>query len=181
MINTIKKHLKIKGRVQTFTFSKDKVRNEGDKFMGELPGVYWLMKGKTVVYIGTSGKVMNRLKSHMGNSSKIDWDISNFVIVEDRTIRRDLEYALIRTIPTKYNNPKSVKGTKDTEKYFYYKMSDYRSTIRLINDFKEMGLSGNFITLYEKLPLYESLVKMSYEEWLVEYNKKLNGEPHRLI
>jgi hypothetical protein len=60
-------------------------------------------------------------------------------------------------------------------------MSDYRSTIRLINDFKEMGLTGNLSTLSEKLPLYESLIKMSYEEWLVEYNKKLNGEPHRLI
>ena len=50
-----------------------------------------------------------------------------------------------------------------------------------MDDFKEMGLTGNLSTLSEKLPLYESLIKMSYEEWLVEYNKKLNGEPHRLI
>jgi hypothetical protein len=46
MNTTIKKHLKIKGKVQTFIFSKDKVRIEGDKFMGELPGVYWLMEDK---------------------------------------------------------------------------------------------------------------------------------------
>lgn len=181
MINTIKKHLNIKGKVQTFTFSKDRIQSEGNKLMGELPGVYWLMDGKTVVYIGTSGKVMNRLKSHMGKTSKIEWNVSRFVIVEDRIQRRDLEYALIRTIPTKYNSPKSVEGTKDTEKYFYYKMSDYRSTIRLINDFKHMGMVGNLGRLINDLPIYESLIKMTYDEWLVEYNKKLNGEPHKLI
>ena len=135
MIEIIKEHLKLKKKPQIFTFSKDKVVYEGHKYMGELPGVYWLMNKDEVVYIGRSKEIMVRLTNH--SRSKFTWDTSKFVIVDDEITRNNLEFGLIRMTPTKYNNRNSVKVPKNFLTLYKNTINKYKRIVKDIEGFIE--------------------------------------------
>ena len=183
MIEVIKEHLKLRKKPKIFTFSKDKVMYEGHKFMGELPGVYWLMDKDEVVYIGRSKEIMVRLTNH--SRSKFIWDSSKFVIVDNELTRNNLEYALIRLNHTRYNNRNSVKVPKNFYTLYKNSMNKYKRIIKDIDSFIEteppQGYKGILKDLVDSKPLYERLIKLEYVNWFEEYSKKLEGKRHKLI
>ena len=183
MIEIIKEHLKIRKKPQIFTFTKDKVVYEGHKYMGELPGVYWLMDKDEVVYIGRSKEIMVRLTNH--SRSKFIWDTSKFVIVDNELVRNNLEFGLIRMNHTRYNNRNSVKVPKNFLTLYNNSMNKYKRTIKDIKEFIEseppQGYKGILKDVVDSLPLYEGLIKLDYTKWFEEYSKKLDGKRHRLI
>jgi hypothetical protein len=183
MIETIKEHLKIRKKPQIFTFTKDKVVYEGHKYMGELPGVYWLMDKDEVVYIGRSKEIMVRLTNH--SRSKYIWDTCKFVIVDNELTRNNLEFALIRINHTRYNNRNSVKVPNNFLSLYKNSINKYKRIIKDIDSFIEtepiQGYKGVLKDVVDSKPVYERLIKLDYTKWFEEYCKKLDGKRHMLV
>jgi len=176
ILDIIRKHLK----EEQLIVNKIKRDDSGRiiyKRSGKYIGVYWLMSGDDIVYIGYSGDLIQRLKSHSyPETSKVkNWDFAKCIIVNNKRLAKSIEFSLLVNIPTRYNSPRSFRKSDNLLGLFSSHQSRINSTLIYLDELK----TPNYYKKY-----YDKLIRlknMSYDEFVVNYELRIKGEPCDLV
>lgn len=140
---------------------------------GKFIGVYWLILGNEIVYIGYSKNLISRLKSHSNSKSK-NWDSARCVVIDDSSLSKSIEFALLVNVPTKYNSDRAIKRSENLPQLYSSHSCKINSILMYLNKDKTP-------IFYEKY--YKKLIElknMSFEDFVMNYELRMSGKPNKL-
>lgn len=176
ILDIIRKHLKDE-RLVVNKIKRDDNGRIIYKRSGKYIGVYWLMSGDEIVYIGYSGHLTQRLKSHSyPETSKVkNWDSAKCVVVSNKELAKSIELSLLVNIPTRFNSTRSFRKRNNLSSMF----SSHQSQINSILIYLDESKTPNYYKKY-----YDKLIElknMCYDEFVLNYELRMKGEPNNLV
>lgn len=176
ILDIIRKHL----RDEQLVVNKIKRDDNGRiiyKSSGKYIGVYWLMSGDEIVYIGYSNNLTQRLKSHSyPETAKVkNWDSAKCIVVNNTGLAKSIEFALLVNIPTRFNSPRSFRQSDNLLGMFSSHQSQINSTLMYLDELKTPNYYKKY---YDKLI---QLKNMCYDEFVLNYELRMKGEPNNLV
>lgn len=144
-------------------------------------GIYWLLDNSfTIVYIGYSTNIVQRLYSHSIPSNKKEWCYCRFVVLDKSPkILRAIEFSLIYKIRPKYNSSMQITTFSIRTKYINFK-SDSKRYIKLGCDYylgrtSEDLFHPESLKNVKQLEKHKQNLKIDYNTYMENYNKLLEG------
>jgi hypothetical protein len=148
-------------------------------------GVYWLYDRDEVVYIGYSGNIISRIRSHI-LSSKV-WDKVKLILFDDLNIAKSVERTLLLNIQTKYNNPNFNRGYTAKSRYMNFKR-DINMGLKLYGMYSHLSdgeilenVGVGVLNYINNIDLYRTYANISFQEYEKNFNLKLKGLKHNLL
>ena len=143
-------------------------------------GIYWLLDDSfTIVYIGYSTNVIQRLYSHSIPSTNKEWYFCRFVVLNKSSkILRAIEFSLIYKLKPKYNS--SINFSIRT-KYIKFR-SNSKTWLRLGCEYYSGRISEDSFHIEslkeaKQLEKHKQNLKIDFKTYRENYIKLLEGSP----
>lgn len=143
------------------------------KYKNRITGVYWLLDGDEIVYIGYSTNLISRIKSHTNTK---EWTKAKFVIINDKRLSYLIEFALLKKYTPKYNDIKYINRITVNNRFRLYK--EHRNLwIKVYND--KINKIYRYRDFYSRLKeeRVQSLIAnryLTFEEYSENFNNLVN-------